>query len=92
MFKRNFKRSGSTFACAANGNLDNMKWLLENNFSSSCITFSNAALNGNLDNMKCLLGNNFGHFAALNGNLSNMKWLLKINLVIINMFLPIHPK
>jgi hypothetical protein len=47
--------------CARNGNLDNMKWLLENNFEHDSKTFANAAENGNLDNMKWLLENNFEH-------------------------------
>jgi hypothetical protein len=44
---------------ASNGNLENMKWLLENNFPYNEMTFSYAALNGNLENMKWLLENNF---------------------------------
>ena len=68
---------------AQNGNLDNMKWLLENGCPWGKFTFYTATKNGNLDNMKWLLENGcpwnastFGN-AAENGNLDNMKWLLE---------------
>ena len=49
-----------TFVDAAkNGNLENMKWLLENKFPYDELTFSYAAKNGNLENMKWLLENRF---------------------------------
>ena len=50
-----------TFVNVVNVNLNNMKWLLENNFGHDSYTFVYAVLNGNLDNMKWLLENNFDH-------------------------------
>ncbi len=42
---------------ATNGNLENMKWLLENGCTWDEKTFSEAAYNGNLENMKWLREN-----------------------------------
>lgn len=82
----------SVFDCAAkHGNIDNMKWLLENGCVFSANTFGEAAKNGNLDNMKWLFENGcpwtiiHGYTsdvtvfnkAVENGNLDNMKWLLE---------------
>jgi hypothetical protein len=44
---------------AENGNLENMKWLLENKFPYDEYVFQRAAENGNLENMKWLLKNKF---------------------------------
>ena len=63
------------------GNLDNMKWLKDNNFQWDANTFIAAAKNGNLDNMKWLWdkGCDWNEYtftmAAKTGNLENMRWL-----------------
>ena len=42
-----------------NGNLENMKWMLQNDFPKDEYIFEYAAINGNLDNMNWMLRNNF---------------------------------
>jgi len=65
--------------CAKYGRLENMKWLLRNEFPYNKKVFSNAEENGNLENMKWLYRKKFPYglstfsSAALNGNLENMK-------------------
>jgi len=75
---------GWVFSNAAeNGNLENMKWLLENKFPYNIWTFAYAAKNGNIENIKWLLENEFPYneltfaFAAEGGKLETMKWLLE---------------
>jgi hypothetical protein len=66
---------------ALNGDLNNMKWLKENNCPWDEFTFSAASENGNLTNMKWLKKNNYPSDgwtsinADKNGNLKNIKWL-----------------
>ena len=70
-----------------NGNLDIMKWFIENGCPFDAFTFTAAAKNGNLDNMKWLLENGcpfgkdpFGKgtfmYAKENGNQENIDWLI----------------
>src|ERR1700730_12170738 len=56
-----YKNRNVTFfnICAKYGKLDNMKWLLKNQFPYNEETFESAAKNGNLDNMKWLFKNKF---------------------------------
>ena len=75
--------SYNTFEHAViNGNLVNMKWLLEIGCPFGENAFPYAAENGNLENMKWLLENGcpFGkatfHSAVINGNQDNIDWLI----------------
>jgi hypothetical protein len=49
--------SKTMFIAAENGNIDNMKWLLDNGFILNEYTFILAAKNGNLENIKWLQDN-----------------------------------
>jgi hypothetical protein len=49
------------FFMLLNGNLENMKWLLENNFVHDYLTFAITVAHRNLDNMKWFLENKFEH-------------------------------
>ena len=78
-----------TYQIAARlGNLDNMKWLLENKCPWDEYTFASAASIGNLENMKWLLANKCPwdtytfDCATRIGNLENIKWLEENNFCI----------
>src|SRR5258706_16296097 len=64
------------------GNLDNLKWLLDNHFPFDEWTFAYAVERNNLDTLKWLLNNHFPFdektfaFATESGNLDTLKWLL----------------
>ncbi len=71
-----------TFSSAAlNGNLDTLKWMLDNNFPKDVWTFAYAAEKGNFHILKWMFENNFPKdeqtFAiiALNGNFDILKWM-----------------
>jgi len=65
-----------TFAYAAkNGNIENMKWLLENKFPYDECTFKYAVENINLENIKWLLENNFPYNNNVRKELKRLKLL-----------------
>jgi hypothetical protein len=80
-----------------NGNLENMKWLLKNNFEHNNRKFNMAILNGSVNNIKWLLENNFSYekfiliYASISRNPNMRKWLSE-NITIHKSIIPFRNK